>query len=579
METWKQYAFIGIITIITLTACEIDNNSAHTHDNGTWRTIQGETCTENGIRELRCISCNELLDTDTIEAHGHEWDEWDQAIQPNYIMANEETRHCIYDSSHIETRSGTPALPITTTSEWNTALAQLDGKIGSYTLTISGNIGIAGTTTSSFGTTVIGSALNITLKGNGKLYLTDQGSIISIGYRQILIIDSEDLVLEGLTNGKNGAIQNNTTAIIDVSGGTLELRNGSISGNTAPNGGGVYLDYNASFTMSGGEISANSASGSYENYGGGVYVRGTFTMNGGKIFGNTGGYGGGGVYVRGTLIMNSGEISDNIASINGGGIQVDGGTFTMNGGNISGNTASSGPYGYGGGVYVRGTFTMNGGEISDNTGSSGGGGVYVTGPTFGGTFNMHSGKIYGNTGYGVANSGIFTLYDGEIFGNDGGVTNSETFTMHSGKISGNTSITGGGGVSNSGEFTMHGGNISGNISISSTYGGGGVCVWRGTFTMNGGEISGNTAINGGGVYVSGPIFESYGTFRIITGIIYGSSEANTSLRNTATNGATLYVGIGSLTQYGILNGSIWSNNVDLDTTDNTIRVVNGEIIP
>jgi hypothetical protein len=85
----------------------------------------------------------------------------------------------------------------------------------------------------------------------------------------------------------------------------------------------------------------------------------------------------------GTLIMNQGvKISGNTASsyiFFGGGVYVgEGGTFTMSGGEISGNTVSGG-----GGVYVGGTFTMSGGEISGNTASSsysssyGGGGVYV----------------------------------------------------------------------------------------------------------------------------------------------------------------------------------------------------------
>jgi RNA polymerase subunit RPABC4/transcription elongation factor Spt4 len=51
-----------------------------------------------------------------------------------------------------------------------------------------------------------------------------------------------------------------------------------------------------------------------------------------------------------------------------------GGTFIMNGGSISGNSAN-----YGGGVYVRegGNFTMNGGSISGNSARNNGGGVYV----------------------------------------------------------------------------------------------------------------------------------------------------------------------------------------------------------
>jgi hypothetical protein len=108
---------------------------------------------------------------------------------------------------------------------------------------------------------------------------------------------------------------------------------------------------------------------------------------------------------------------------------------------------------------------------------------------------------------------------------------------------------------------MESGEISGNTSSS----GGGVYVAGGTFTMNGGEISGNT---GGGVYVGS------GTFRIVTGTIYGSNEADTSLRNIANTGAALYRY--GTTEFGTFSGSTWNSNGTLGTTNDTIRVVNGE---
>jgi hypothetical protein len=78
----------------------------------------------------------------------------------------------------------------------------------------------------------------------------------------------------------------------------------------------------------------------------------------------------------GNLIMNNG--SKITGSSNRGVDIVRGGTFTMNGGEISGNTADEG----GGGVYMlAGTFTMNGGTISGNT-AFGGGGVCILGGTF-----------------------------------------------------------------------------------------------------------------------------------------------------------------------------------------------------
>jgi hypothetical protein len=59
------------------------------------------------------------------------------------------------------------------------------------------------------------------------------------------------------------------------------------------------------------------------------------------------------------LLMRPGTVITK--NTNGSGVSADGGTFTMSGGTISGNTATSAN---GGGVYVDGgTFTMKGGTI------------------------------------------------------------------------------------------------------------------------------------------------------------------------------------------------------------------------
>ena len=82
----------------------------------------------------------------------------------------------------------------------------------------------------------------------------------------------------------------------------------------------------------------------------------------------------------GTLVMDTGSrIYGNTNTNNtytytytyGGGVYVNGGEFIMNGGTISGNTASSSSSSSsspcGGGVFNAGTFTMSGGTISGNT--------------------------------------------------------------------------------------------------------------------------------------------------------------------------------------------------------------------
>ncbi len=82
---------------------------------------------------------------------------------------------------------------------------------------------------------------------------------------------------------------------------------------------------------------------------------------------------------------------------------VNGGTFTMNGGNITGCTAMRG-----GGVYVAstGTFAMNGGSIlyNNETAADGGGGVNVAS----GTFSLSGApRITGNTAYGGKAGNVF----------------------------------------------------------------------------------------------------------------------------------------------------------------------------
>jgi hypothetical protein len=80
------------------------------------------------------------------------------------------------------------------------------------------------------------------------------------------------------------------------------MNGGTISGNSATDGGGVYITSSnsvfPSFTMNGGKISGNTVSGN----GGGVFIGDgyfTFDMRGGEISGNKAAEIGGGVYIAG----------------------------------------------------------------------------------------------------------------------------------------------------------------------------------------------------------------------------------------------------------------------------------------
>ena len=345
-----------------------------------------------------------------------------------------------------------------------------------------------------------------------------------------------------------GEISGNTTSGNDgggvyINGGNFTLNNGSITGNTASDGGGVYLN-NGNFSLVTGEISGNIASGN----GGGVYLVGEdceYRLKNGSITGNEAEYGGGVYLANGSFILadnrnDTGSISENNASGSGGGIYIAGdGDFTMNGGTVMRNSSTGNN---GGGIFLNGgNFTLNYGNISSNTSEQMGGGVYL----YGGTFLMQDGNIAGNSsasdggGVCIVNNGNFTMNDGNIIGNGknasdvavtlngGGVyLDGGTLTVASGTISSNASTTNGGGLYiMNGTVMMGSGMLQDNVC--GQYGGG-VYVYNSsaseekTVQFNGGTLSGNSAKYGGGVCVDGLILMTIGNVEIA--------------ENSATNG-------------------------------------------
>ena len=212
------------------------------------------------------------------------------------------------------------------------------------------------------------------------------------GNKEYVIILTDDFSVTGTTGnptfgtsvtGIDVTIQGNKTITLNSNGSLLRIDTGqtvTVKDAQLIRQGAIGMNNTALVYIDGGEfvmetcslISGNTSSTDSE--GGGVHVQsGTFTMNGGAISGNTVENGGGVILRDGTFNMNGGKISGNTGTYNAGGVLVSGGTFTMKGGTISGNkatnkkidgsTATSG--GYGGGVYVEGTgaFALQGGTV------------------------------------------------------------------------------------------------------------------------------------------------------------------------------------------------------------------------
>jgi uncharacterized repeat protein (TIGR02543 family) len=172
---------------------------------------------------------------------------------------------------------------------------------------------------------------------------------------------------------------------------TLILRGLILQGHTSNTQPLVFVNGSSASLAMKGEAKILGNKGSAASGGGVAVYYGDFTMEDGEISGNTGS----GVYVSGSsFTMEDGVISGNSTDYYGGGVCIhDGGSFTMEDGVISGNSGGTG--GGGGGVAVYdGSFTMEGGVISGNSSYYGGGGVLVLGD---GSFTKTGGGIiYGD---------------------------------------------------------------------------------------------------------------------------------------------------------------------------------------
>jgi hypothetical protein len=123
------------------------------------------------------------------------------------------------------------------------------------------------------------------------------GTITAAAGKRVLYLNYATVTLGPDLTLTGGSVPDSDTTNTYYGGGvyvgpysTLTLDSAVITGNTASGGGGVYINgYSASVTMLSGSISNNTTTANANAAGGGVYLdsNGTFIMTGGTIAGNT----------------------------------------------------------------------------------------------------------------------------------------------------------------------------------------------------------------------------------------------------------------------------------------------------
>ena len=265
----------------------------------------------------------------------------------------------------------------------------------------------------------------------------------------------------------------------------------------------------------------------------------------------------------GTIVLNSGAIlQNNKAAQFGSGILANNRVnITMEDGAIIRNNTNRN-YELGGGILIgnSSTFTMNGGEISGNT-ANGGGGVAIIGSTM----VMNNGTISNNSTYRTSGQGSYGagVYVADYANSSGGDTlftaTPASFEMNGGKITENKALDYGGGVFlyDATNVTISGGTISENKASQ----GGGVYLWpTSAAKQTDGSIENNVANAGGGV--------CGGTYTMTGGVIKDNNNSLTEEARLSTRGDGVYVG----TAFNL------GDDAEI-STNNDVYLVKGSSIP
>lgn len=319
----------------------------------------------------------------------------------------------------------------------------------------------------------------------------------------------------------NNEAQGNGGGIFSAEGNVLDVSGSTIQGNKADNGGGIHTgearDVSktpSKATITDTKILENEAIGSGE--GGGVCVgtRADATLKGCTVANNRSVSTGGGIAAKLSTVTLDDTTVENNQAVNGGGlfhlgIAVPGSLTLQNGSIIRNNTASS----MGGGLFLWG----NVGLKSDNSEISGNKALYGAGIAASQyTANFASPKLELVDTKVNNNGDANTVMGGGIYAAQGVVLNAKNT-----KFLDNTAKSGGGILlwSNS-SADLNNSEVSGN---KATGDGGGVYIWDSTCSLtasNGTVFRENSGYRGGGIFSSG------GTVTV---------EDSTFEKNTATD--------------------------------------------
>ena len=185
-------------------------------------------------------------------------------------------------------------------------------------------------------------------------------------------------------------------AIYQTGPGTAEIINTSFTSNKARTGGAIYNT--ATYTITDSIFQNNQDTVSWSKGGGAIANGGTMNLHNSLISGNSSqSYGGGISNFGGTLTFNNNQIINNSANYYGGGIYTSAGKIVINNSTLKDNLSKHG----GAGASLSGEIEINNSTIQDNQSRQNGGAFYVgqtsnNDTTTFGTLNINNSVIKNN---------------------------------------------------------------------------------------------------------------------------------------------------------------------------------------
>ncbi|MBR4753492.1 MAG: LEPR-XLL domain-containing protein, partial [Thermoguttaceae bacterium] len=430
----------------------------------------------------------------------------------------------------------------------------------------------------------VGAAISLeagSLKVSGSTFernaTSNQGGGIYVSGGTLGTLDPETSDASFGTFTGNTATQGGAVYIaISQSGDVASVGGATFKENEATEGGAVYV-YSGAFAATDSSFSDNDATD-----GGAIYVgvnsnnqnylAPTVTLDGVDFNGNGAEANGGAIYVwRGTLDVDGGSFEENTAT-NGGAIYVDGGTVDVEGGAFNRNVAENG-----GAIYNKSATTLANASFKTNTAENGGAAFAASG-TIAASKNVFETNVA--TKYGGA---VYVVADAEFVVDDMSTT--------SAGFLGNKA-TRGGAIANFGTVDIDNTSFSSNVVTAlvknPTNGSFGGAIYNaGDATIDKTAFDGNKAIQEGGLpivkdgvlsgYSGGAIYNSKGS--IVASEIeftgnyagkYGGAVSNfATFSASASTFKNNVAGVGGAVQTSgtaDLDGCEFTGNVALKTT-------------